>query len=382
MKPDADNGIAIVLTGGGARAAYQVGFLRCLAKLVPEARFSIITGVSAGAINATYLANFRGPIGGAAQGLTDLWWDLEVSDVFCVSPWALAKSGFRWIFNLISGGARLAPRARGFVDTQPLRNLLSATLDADGDGKVSGISANISDGQLKALALTTLNYSTGQTVTWIQGSDLEDWERPYRRSRQTEITIQHLMASASIPMFFPAVRVGNSWYGDGGVRLTAPLSPALHLGAKRILAISTRYPRTIEEADQPMIEGYPPPAQVMGNLANSVFLDLLDQDLERAHKINQLLVKLPPEEREGLHMLDIRVLRPSMDLGKLAARYEPNLPKAFRFMSRGLGSRETTSPDFISLLMFQPDYVRTLIELGEKDASERQEELKAFFRWQ
>lgn len=382
MTDNANNGIAIVFTGGGARAAYQVGFLRCLARLVPKARFSIITGVSAGAINATYLANYRGPIGGAAEGLTDLWSGLEVSDVFRASPWALAKGGFLWLCNLVSGGSRLAPRARGFVDTQPLRTLLSGTLDADGDGRVSGISANIAEDKLGALALTTLNYSTGQTVTWIQGSNLKDWERPYRRSRQTEISIEHLMASASIPIFFPAVQLGSSWYGDGGVRLTAPLSPALHLGAKRILAISTRYPRTIEEADKPVVEGYPPPAQIMGNLANSVFLDLLDQDLERARKINQLLVKIPPEEREGLQMLDIRLLRPSQDLGKMAAKYEPELPKTFRFLSRGLGSKETASPDFISLLMFQPDYIRNLIQLGEADALAQSDELKAFFRWQ
>ncbi len=381
MTEPADNGIAIVLTGGGARAAYQVGFLRCLAKIVPEAQFSIITGVSAGAINAVYLANHPGPIEDAAEGLTRLWWDLEAKDVFRTSPRALLGASFRWLVNLVSGGARVAPQPRGFVDTQPLREFLSRALDSDGDGAVSGIQTNIAEDRLKALALTTLNYSTGQTVTWIQGSDLEDWERPYRRSRQTEITIEHLMASAAIPLFFPAVRIDNSWYGDGGVRLTAPLSPALHLGAKRILAISTRYPRTIEEADQPVVEGYPPPAQILGNLANSVFLDLLDQDLERARKINQLLVKLPPEERDGMEMLDIRVLRPSQDLGKLAAEYEPKLPKTFRFMSRGWGTRRTSSPDSISLVMFQPDYLRRLIEIGEQDARAQRDKLAAFFRW-
>ncbi len=381
MNQESDNGLAIVLTGGGARAAYQVGFLRCLAKIVPEARFSIITGVSAGAINAVYLANHPGSIAQAAEGLTQLWWDLEIPDVFCASPGYIAKNGVRWLTNLLSGGSNLASQPRGFVDTQPLRKLLSRALDSDGDGKVSGIRHNIDSGRLKALALTTLNYSTGQTVTWIEGSDLQDWERPYRRSRQTEIGIEHLMASAAIPLFFPAVRIGNSWFGDGGVRLTAPLSPALHLGAKRILAISTRYPRTIEEADQPVVDGYPPPAQVLGNLANSVFLDLLDQDVERARKVNQLLVKLPPEERDGMEMLDIRVLRPSEDLGKLAAEYEPKLPTTFRFMTRGWGTRKTSSPDSISLVMFQPDYIRRLIGLGEKDAEAQRDKLAAFFRW-
>jgi NTE family protein len=188
------------------------------------------------------------------------------------------------------------------------------------------------------------------------------------------------MASAALPLFFPAVKIGNAWYGDGGVRLAAPLSPALHLGAQRVLAISTRYDRNNAEAARPAVTGYPPPAQVAGVLMNSVFLDLLDQDAYRLERLNRVLRRLPEEEREGLKMIDLLVLRPSRDLGQLANEYEPRLPKAFRFMTRGLGTRQTNSPDALSLILFQPDYLSRLIEIGESDANARAEEIDRFIR--
>jgi NTE family protein len=165
------------------------------------------------------------------------------------------------------------------------------------------------------------------------------------------------------------------WYGDGGVRLAAPLSPALHLGANRILAISTRYDRTQVESDAPNVVGYPPPAQVLGVLLNAVFLDLVDQDAVRLERLNHLLEELPPDKREGMRPVDLLVVRPSRDLGRLAAEFEPQLPKAFRFMTRGLGTRETKSPDLLSMLMFQPDYIARLIEIGEADAETRRDQI-------
>jgi NTE family protein len=194
----------------------------------------------------------------------------------------------------------------------------------------------------------------------------------------TTLTVEHVMASAALPIFFPAVQLGEGWYGDGGIRLAAPLSPALHLGARRILAISTRYARTTAEADKPSIAGYPPPAQIAGVLMNSVFLDLLDQDAYRLERLNSLLEKLPEEEREGLRPVRLLVLRPSTDLGRLAGQYEPQLPRIFRFLTRGLGTRETESPDFLSLILFQPDYLTALMECGERDAREREDEIRAF----
>lgn len=365
--PRTDADLAIVLTGGGARAAYQVGFLRCIARVMPELRFPIITGVSAGAINAVYLASHPGTTTEAVEGLTRLWSDLSIEHVFRTDSWSLLKNMFGWGVRLISGGAQIGPQVHGFVDTEPLRQFLGGCLEID-NGKILGIDENIAAGRLKALSLTTLDYSTGRTVTWVQGRQIEGWERSYRRSCQAEIQLDHVMASSALPLFFPAVQLGEHWFGDGGIRLSAPLSPAMHLGARRILAISTRYDRTSNEAEQPVTEGYPPPAQIVGNLMNSVFLDLLDQDLERAEKINQLLRKLPTSEQGDMHLVDIEVLRPSVDLGKLSADYEMELPSAFRFLTRGLGTRKTTSPDYLSLLMFQPDYLKKLIEIGEADA--------------
>ncbi len=368
------NDLAIVLTGGGARAAYQVGFLRCLARFMPDVRFPIITGVSAGAINAVYLASHPGTTAEAAEGLTRLWSDLEIRHVFRTDSFSLLKHMARWALKLVSGGSSLGPRVRGLVDTQPLRDFLGRCMQLE-DGRIVGIEDNIEQGRLEALALTTLDYTTGRTVTWVEGRQIEGWERSYRRSEETDLTLDHVMASSSLPLFFPAVKLGNHWFGDGGIRLSAPLSPALHLGARRILAISTRYARSASEASAPATNGYPPPAQIAGNLMNAVFLDLLDQDLERADRFNQMLAKIPPDERGDMKIVDIEVLRPSVDLGKLSAEYEAELPGAFRFLTRGLGTRKTTSPDYLSLLMFEPTYLRRLIQIGEADAEERLDDI-------
>ncbi|HEY5611560.1 MAG TPA: patatin, partial [Thermoanaerobaculia bacterium] len=158
------------------------------------------------------------------------------------------------------------------------------------------------------------------------------------------------------------------------------LSPALHLGAGRILAMSTRYQRTFDEADQPVIHGYPPPIQVLGHLMNAIFLDIIDQDAWRLEKFNQLLEQIPPERRDRFRPVDIFVLRPSQDLGRLAAKYEPSLPKGVRFLFRGLGAKETSSPDFLSLLMFQHDYLSKLIEIGEADGEAQMDEILALIR--
>jgi NTE family protein len=363
-----------VLSGGGARAAYQVGLLRCLARHLPALRFDIVTGVSAGAINAAFLAAHPGNLVSAAEELSEIWSRLEVDEVFRVDPWSLGHRAARAALRLVSGGARVGPGIRGMVDTAPLDRLIERVLPTEGR-EVAGIARNLAAGRLRALALTTLDYSTGQTITWIEGCDIEDWERPNRRSVSCRITVDHVMASAALPLFFPAVKIGRHWHGDGGIRLAAPLSPAVHLGAGRILAISTRYPRTHAEAERSVIAGYPPPAQILGALLNAVFLDVIDQDVVRLERFNRLLERLPEEERGGLRPIDCLVLRPSEDLGRLAAGYEPRLPKTFRFLTRGLGTRETESPDFLSLILFQADYLTRLIEIGEADAERHLEQI-------
>lgn len=372
---DGQGELAVVLTGGGARAAYQVGFLRCLARRMPDLRFPIVVGVSAGAINAAYLAAHRGSLADAAAGLSELWRDLEAEEVFRVGTFSLGRNVVRWGARLVSGGAVAAPEVRSLLDTAPLQGLLARALGAV-DGELTGVAENLDRGRLKAFSLTTLRYSTAQTVSWVQGCEIPTWERPHRISINTRMRVEHVMASAALPLVFPAIRLANDWHGDGGMRLTTPLSPAIHLGASRILAVSTRYARTREEASRPVIRGYPPPAQVLGALLNAIFLDALDQDALRLKRLNMLLNKLPEDERAGLKPVDLILLRPSRDLGRLAAQYEVKLPKAFRFLTRGLGTRETASPDFLSLLMFQSDYLRQLIEIGEEDAESRLDEIR------
>jgi NTE family protein len=370
-----DGELAIVLSGGGARAAYQVGLLRRLARELPDQRFPIVTGVSAGAINAAFYASHPGGLAKSTEALAEIWRRLTVDDIFRVDLPSLARNLMRWGTHLVSGGSPAAPEVRGLVDSQPLRVTLERS-SAAVDHEIIGIGRNLERGRLKAVAITALNYSTGQTVTWIQGEG-PTWNEGQRRSYHARLSIEHVMASAALPLFFPAIRLGDAWYGDGGVRHSAPLAPALRLGAQRILAISPHYQQTRAESERPKTHGYPPPAQILSQLLNSVFLDVLEQDVEQMERINGLLAKLPPEERGDLRPVDVLVLRPSENLGELAAAYEPRLPKAFRYLTRSLGTRETTSPDFLSYLMFQPDYLERLMAIGEKDCEARLPEILA-----
>lgn len=371
--------LAFVMGGGGARAAYQAGVLRYLSRRFPHLRVPIITGVSAGAINAAHLAAHHGTFEQAADELFHLWSNLNVEQVFRTDVTSLSRHLMRWGRQLLSGGTKSPPRVRGLLDTEPLRVYLADSMHAI-DGELTGINYNLRMGRLKAVALSTTNYSTGQSVLWVQGEGVREWERPTRRSRLTTLTVEHVMASAALPIVFPAVRIGRHWFGDGGIRLTAPLSPALHLGAGRILAISTRHSPTARQASRPTITGYPPPAQVAGVLLNSVFLDLLDDDGHRLETINELLLGLPPQARGSMRPVRLLTVRPSIDLSRLANKYEPQLPRAFRFMTRGLGTRHTEAPDFLSLIMFQHDYMTELIRVGEEDAEARDAELAALLK--
>ena len=370
--------LAILLPGGGARAAYQVGFLRWVAKHIPDAHFPIVTGVSAGAINATFLAAFRGPQTAAVGHLCDLWSHLTSERVFRTDGPSLGGLVARWSIRLMAGGAPLAPAVQGLVDASPLRETLADVFHAR-DGAIGGIADNIAEGRLWALALLTSHYGTGQSVVWTQGRDLREWERADRRSRNTAMTVDHVLASSALPLFFPAVHLADGWHGDGGIRLTAPFSPALHLGASRILAISTRYAAdgTFDDTDT---RRHPPPMQIAGQLLDAVFLDDLDRDALELERINRLLRDVPPEKRRGLRPIELLVIRPSVDISRLSAEYEPQLPRVFRHLVRGLGSREVQSPDLLSLLTFQPEYLVRLMDLGEADAEARAGEIRALLR--
>lgn len=370
--------LALVMSGGGARAAYQVGFLRSLARCAPNLEIPILTGVSAGAINTVYLAAHDTSLTERVERLVDLWSGLTADQVFRVDTSSLARNVMRVGLKLVSGGATVAPRTHSFVDTTPLWGLMERVLGAV-DHKFPGIDANVKSGRLRAAAITTSSYSTGQSTTWIQGEQhIELWERAHRKSVRCELEIAHVMASTALPILFPAVEIDGHWYGDGGIRLTAPLSPAIHLGADKILAISTRYARSRTEADRPAFEGYPPPAQVLGVLFNAIFLDLFDSDALAVERVNRMIECIPDSERRGLRPVKLMVMRPSRDLGHLANEYEARLPSTFRFLTRGLGTRQTRSNDMLSLVMFQPDYLKRLIELGEADGERRCGELQAF----
>lgn len=365
-----------MLTGGGARASYQVGLIRGLARHFPHLRFQIITGVSAGAINAVYLAAKDGDLPDVAESLTKLWMDLQCHHVFRPNYTALLP--FRSVIKSVFP-RRIPGGPHGFFNASPLASLLRGVFDSPiRRMPIAGIRRNIERGILKAVALVALDYSTGQSVRWVQGRDHEAFDNTNRRRENVELTIEHVLGSAALPFVFPAVRIGERWYGDGGIRLNSPLSPALHLGASRILAMSTGYQRTEVEASRPVVRGYPPAAQILSQLVNAIFLDVIDEDVARMERINEILRQLPPDRRDGMRPVDLCVLRPSRDLGKLAGEYQKYLPASVRLFTRALGADETESPDVVSMLMFEPRYTRMLIEIGERDVESRLDELRTF----
>lgn len=375
---DQSGDLAVMLTGGGARAAYQVGLLKGIARHFPRLKFQIVTGVSAGAINAIYLAAKVGTLAQKAEQLDRMWCELNCNSIYefdwkAFLPFrsalaSISRSKSRWS----------ATQPRALVDTVPLKNLLCRILNAPPGRAIRGVEENLASGELTALALVTLDYSTGQTVRWVQGRNFDVHEGPNRRTVLTQFTVEHVLASAALPFVFPAVQIDGQWHGDGGIRLAAPLAPAVHLGARRIIAMSTGYQRTPEEETRSVISGYPPAAQVLSQLVNAIFLDAIDENVTRMERMNEMIRKLPQTERAGLKPIDLLVLRPSVDLGKLAGDYERFLPRKLKLLVRALGARETESPDFISLLMFLPAYTRRIIAIGEADVEARLPEIQQF----
>jgi NTE family protein len=297
--------------------------------------------------------------------------DLKLEQVFRVDRRSLMSNAWHWGMGLLSGGRIVGPPLRGLVDTAPLRQTLESAFELGEGGEIAGIARNLETDRLTGLAIITISYTTGRTIAWVQGRNIVDWERPFRSSRQCRLTVDHVMASAALPLLFPAVGLDGAWYGDGGIRLITPLSPAVYLGARRILAFSTRYGRRADEAEQPQVFGYPPPAQIAGQLLNAIFLDDLTRDAQNMARINLLLEDLPEEKRRGLRLVDLVFIRPSRDIGRLAGDFEARLPRPLRHMLGGTGSNQTRTPDLLSLLMFQPDYLKLLIEIGEADFEAR-----------
>jgi len=369
---------ALVLTGGGSRAAYQAGVMQYIAELLPDTQFQIFAGVSAGAINAVQLANHQGTLLETAEDMVRNWSGINIEYMFeSESTLDLFRK------KLFSGGSKDTDPTpdvghRALADTSPMRTFLAERLGAD-DGRFTGVAEKVKQGRLHACAVVTTNYTTGQTVTFVEGNDIADWQRPNRVGIQTTLGIEHVMASTSLPFLFPAVKIGDAWYGDGGIRLASPLAPAIHLGADSILAISTRYKRTRREADSPVIQGYPPASQVFGILANAIFLDALDQDALMLERINNLLKMVPTRHHGGLRAIKFLLIRPSVDIGKLTGKYQTRLPAGLGLLSKFLGSKDTSSPDWLSMLMFEKDYVSQLMDIGYDDARHQHGEIEAFF---
>ncbi len=367
--------LGLILGGGGSRAAYQAGVLSGIADRHPNFSPEILNGVSAGAINTAAMANHTGNFKARTDMLVELWSQLTVDQVFRTDAsslvWHLLKTA---LTATLFGGRKGKTSVRSMVDTTPLRELLNGVLTSRRK-TLAGIRYNLRATNLQAVSLVGTHYASGHTVTWYQGHGPDEWTRKERHGICTRLGVEHVLASAALPAFFPAVEVEGAYYGDGGIRQHTPLAPAVHLGAKRLLSISTRFGNETIPFAPKTPEAYPQPAQIMGVLLNAVFLDVLDRDVAHMRRMNALLKHTPEEERNGHRIIDIVSIRPSVDLGRLAGEFEPQLPSMFRFLTRRMGTKQVESSGALSMVMFQPDYLQRLIAIGRADAEEHATEI-------
>lgn len=371
MSDASISGAALVLGGGGARAAYQTGVLSYVGEAFPTAAVPLMTGVSAGSINAAHLAADPGPWRERTARLSSYWEELTMDDVF--EP----RSLWTVVHSMIRGTP--GPK-QTLLDTAPLRRYLDRRLPTDEEGNLTGVADNLDAGRLRGLAISTSNYATLQAVTWVQGCAIEGWERPNRLGRRTELSLDHVMASTALPVVFPAIRLEDAWYGDGGLRMLDPLAPAIHLGAERLFVISTRYERSRAEANYVgRRAAYPSLFQMMGILANVLMLDVLEHDAAVLRRINRLLRRLRPDQRGRLRPIDLLIVRPSKDLGALAADYEVDIGGAMGALLSAVQWRSDPTPDWLSMLLFKPAYLQALLEIGYEDARRQHYRIEAFF---
>jgi NTE family protein len=372
----------LVLAGGGARAAYQVGVLQALKELVPDPKrnpFPIVCGTSAGAVNAAALAVNADHFGRAVDRLLEVWRRFEPHQVYRSDfPGVFANSA-RWFAGFLFG-AFLRNKRISLLDNRPLESLLARSLEFE------RIEAHIASGALDAVAITCSGYTSGQSCSFFQaGEDVEGWKRSQRVGIRSRIGVEHLMASSAIPFLFPAHRLNREYFGDGSMRQMAPVSPALHLGASRIVVIGTA--RIRDDAPQ-RTRGdlYPTLAQIAGHVMNSIFLDSLAVDLERMERINRTISCVEPEtlQRMGLtlHHVDVLVLTPSQALDAIAVKHVASLPASIRFLLRSVGAMRRGGANLASYLLFERGYCNELIELGYRDTLARREEVGAFLSGQ
>lgn len=383
----------LILTGGGARAAYQVGVLQAIGEILGEAGwppsrnpFDIICGTSAGAINATALACRADNFGEGVQKLLDVWQNIEVAQVYRADSLGVIRSGARWLSLLSFGWLlrkwRAAPPA-SLLDNTPLVGLLHRMLD------LPRLDMVLSEGLLHALAVTASSYTAGNHLTFYQSAaDIAPWVRMQRLALPDQIGVEHLLASSAIPFIFPATPLflgsHREYCGDGSMRQLAPISPAIHLGARKVLVVGagrlTEAPRASPNPEQGAAR-YPSLAQIAGHAMSSIFLDSLAVDIERLERVNRTLSLLPEEllERTPLKPVKLLVIAPSERLDDIASRHIASLPAPIRTMLSGIGATETRGAALASYLLFESTYTCDLIRLGQRDTQARKEDVLAFF---
>ena len=372
MKPRA----GLVLTGGGARAAYQVGVVKAVRDILGNPvrnPFPILCGTSAGAINAASLAANADDFSRAVGNLLEFWEHMRCEHIYRTDAYHIIKSGARWLSAMM-----LLSRHNpiSLLDNAPLRGLLEKHLD------FQRIQSHIDSGALYAVCVTASGYTSGQSVSLFQGAGgLEGWERNQRIGAAVTMKVEYLLASAALPFIFPAVKVHREYFGDGSMRQIAPVSPALHLGADRVLIVGTGH-QSVDQA-RARSSVYPSLAQIAGHALNSIFLDSLMVDIERLERINRTVKLIPPEalNQSTVQLRPIKVLfiTPSTPLERLAARFLHELPRTVRFILRPTGALNRSGANLASYLLFEESFCRALINLGYQDATSREAEVREFF---
>ena len=371
--------IALILTGGGARAAYQVGVLKAIAEFLPRrahSPFPIICGTSAGAINAATLAVNAGNFSMGVQYLVNTWKTFHANQIYRTDALGVFNNTVLWLVGLIFSAIGINKLTKvSLLDNSPLVELLEKMLPCE------KIQQSIDTGLLHALSITASGYGSGQSVTFYQGAkQIAPWKRTGRAGVPTRIEINHLLASSSLPFIFPATLIHREYFGDGSMRQIAPLSPALHLGATSIMVIGVTSSETASRAERTDISEYPTLAQIAGHALNSIFLDSMEVDLERLKKINDLVDIMPNEvrERTNLKKVDVLVVSPSQPLEKIAERYTAELPWTIRLLLRLIGVRHRSGGTLVSYLLSEKKFCRALIDLGYQDALKRRAEISDF----
>ena len=366
----------LVLTGGGARAAYQVGVVKAVRDVLGGPKknpFPILCGTSAGAINATTLAVFADDFSRAVGTLLEVWENMHCHHIYRTDAWHIMKSGARWLAAMM-----LVSRKNpiSLLDNTPLAHMLARNLE------FARIQGHIEAGALYAVCVTASGYTTGQSVSFFQGgSSLEGWERNQRIGAAVTLNAEYLLASAALPFIFPAVKVHREYFGDGSMRQIAPVSPALHLGADRVLIVGTG--RQAQDQNRARSSVYPSLAQIAGHALNSIFLDSLAVDIERLERINRTVRLIPPERladsNVALRPVKVLFITPSQPIERIAARFLHELPSTVRFILKPTGALNRSGSNLASYLLFEESFCRALIDLGYQDTISREAEVRDFF---